>query len=101
MSTQTPINEQNLSKEAYEQKVKAQLDKLNAQIDELKAKAQQAKADTEIEYQNQIEELSSKRDAAFKKMEELQKAGEDAWKDIQTGFESAWKELETSFENAS
>ena len=100
MSTQTPINEQNLSKQAYEEKVKAQLNKLNAQIDEMKAKAQQAKADTEIEYHSQIEELTSKWDAAFKKLEELQQAGEDAWKDIQTGFESAWNELQTSFDSA-
>ncbi|MEA5511150.1 hypothetical protein VB715_15355 [Crocosphaera sp. UHCC 0190] len=100
MSTQAPMNTQNLNKETYEKKVKAQLDKLNAQIDELKAKAQQAKADTEIEYHSQIEELSAQRDAVYQKFEELQKAGEDAWMEIQTGFESAWNNLQSSFENA-
>ncbi|EAZ91507.1 sll1863 family stress response protein [Crocosphaera chwakensis] len=100
MATQTPANEQNLSKQAYEEKVKARLEKLNAQIDEMKAKAKQAKAETEIEYHSQIEELTAKRDAAFNKLEELQKSGEDAWKDIQAGFELAWKDLQVSFENA-
>ncbi len=100
MAAQTPPNEQNLSKQAYEEKVKAQLEKLDAQIDELKAKAKQAKADTEIEYHSQIEELTAKRDAAFSKLEEMQKAGEDAWKDIQVGFQLAWKDLQASFENA-
>lgn len=100
MSTQTSIKEQNLNKQAYEEKVKAQLNKLNAQIDEMKAKARQAQADTEIKYHSEIEELSSKWDATFKKLEEFQKAGDGAWKEIQTGFENAWNDLEKSFERA-
>ena len=66
------------SKQAYQAKVKAQLDKLNAQIDELKAKAAQAKADASIEYNSQMEQLYARRDAAQSKLEKIQQAGADA-----------------------
>ena len=88
------------TKQAYQAKVKAQLDKLNAQIDELKAKAAQAKADVSIEYNSQMEELFAKRDAAQVKLEEIQQAGADAWVELQVGFEKAWGDLQSAFEKA-
>ena len=88
------------TKQAYEAKIKAQLDKLNAQIDELKAKARQAKADAEIDYHSQIEELSSKRDGVQAKFEELQKSTEKAWGDVKVGFEKAWNDLHIAFDSA-
>ncbi len=100
MSTQTPINSNTERKQAYEAKVKAQLDKLNAQIEELKAKAEQAKAETAVTYHSSLEEVYAKRDAAQHKLEELQQAGEDAWLDIQIGFEKAWNDLSQAFSDA-
>lgn len=89
------------TKAAYSEKVQAELDKMNARIDELKAKANQAKADASVEYQTQIEELSSKRDAAKAKLEEIQQTSEDAWEDVKGGFEGAWNELVSAFDSAS
>ncbi|MGB3510857.1 MAG: hypothetical protein WBA93_16820 [Microcoleaceae cyanobacterium] len=88
------------TKQAYEAKIKAQLDKLNAQIDEMKAKARQAKADVAIDYHSQIEVLSSKRDRVQGKFEELQKSTEKAWGDMKVGFEKAWNDLQSGFESA-
>lgn len=87
-------------RDAYAEKVKAELDRLNARIDEFKAKAEQAKADAEINYQNTVEELSSQRDALLAKWEEMNVAGEAAWNELQSGFEAAWNELFSSFEKA-
>ena len=95
-TTNLPNQTSDNGKLAYQQKVKAELDKLNAQIDELKAKANQAKADTSVEYHSLMEEIYAKRDAAELKLQELQKAGEDAWQEIQTGFEKAWHQLDQS-----
>jgi uncharacterized coiled-coil DUF342 family protein len=92
---------QNLSKQDYEKNVQAQLNKLNAQIDELKAKADQAKADAQLQYQDTLSDLHSKRDAAAQKLAEIQKASESAWQDLQNGFESAWNELEQAVHQAS
>ncbi len=91
---------QSETKQAYEAKVKAQLDKLNAQIDEMKAKAQQAKSDAQVNYHNKIEELSSKRDAVKTKFQELQNSGEEAWEDLKGGFDKAWGDLQSAFDSA-
>ncbi|MGB3639162.1 MAG: hypothetical protein WBA39_16540 [Rivularia sp. (in: cyanobacteria)] len=88
------------TKQAYEAKVKAQLDKLNAQIAQMKAKAAEANADAEIEYNKTIEDLSDKRDAAQVKLNEIGKASEDAWQDLKVGFESAWNDLNIAFKSA-
>ena len=88
------------TKQAYEEKVKAQLEKMNAQIDELKAKGKQAQADASIEYHSQLEQLYANRDAVQLKLEEIQKAGEEAWGELQGGFEQAWNDLSRAFEKA-
>ena len=88
------------TKQAYEAKVKAQLDNLNAQIAQMKAKAAEANADAEIEYNKTIENLSDKRDAAQVKLNEIGKASEDAWQDLKVGFESAWNDLNIAFKSA-
>lgn len=88
-------------RQAYKDKVKAQIDKLDAQLDELKAKGQQAKADAAIQYHEKIEELQAKRDDANEKFKKLQEASGEAWEDIQSGFEKAWGDLESAFKQAS
>ncbi len=88
------------TKQAYEAKVKAQLDNLNAQIAQMKAKAAEANADAAIEYNKMIEDLSDKRDAAQVKLNEIGKASEDAWEDLKVGFESAWNDLNIAFKSA-
>jgi predicted nucleic acid-binding Zn-ribbon protein len=91
---------QHEAKEAYQAKVKAQLDKLNAKIDELKAKAAQAKADAAIDYHEQMEELYTKRKTAQMKWQEVQNSSGDAWEEMKAGFEIAWQELQHSFDKA-
>ncbi len=61
-------------KEAYEQKLQAQLDEWRAEIDKLKAKADNAEADAQVEYYKQIEELHSMQESATNKLDELKDA---------------------------
>jgi uncharacterized coiled-coil DUF342 family protein len=88
------------TKEAYEQKLQAQLDEWKAEIDKLKAKADKAEANAQLEYYKQIEELYSKRDAAQEKLKELKEASEDAWEDIKVGVELAWDSLGEAVKSA-
>ena len=88
------------TKQAYEAKVKAQLSQLNAQIEQMKAKAAEANADAAIEYNKAIEDLTSKRNEAQVKLDEIAKASEDAWEDLKVGFESAWNDLNVAFKSA-
>lgn len=88
------------TKQAYEAKVKAQLDQFNAQIEQMKAKAAEANADAAIEYNKAIDDLTAKRNSAQAKLDEIGKASEDAWQDLKVGFESAWNDLNVAFKSA-
>ena len=88
------------SKQAYEQKVQAQLDAWSAEMDKLKAKARQADADAQLELNDEIEKLQAKRQVAEQKFEELKAAGDDAWDDMKQGIDSAASALGSSLRSA-
>ena len=87
-------------KQAYEQKLKAQLDEWRTEIDKLKARADKAEADVQLEYYKQIETLREKQEAARDKLGELEHACEDAWEDLKAGVDSAWDDLRDSVKSA-
>ena len=87
-------------KEAYQQKLEAQLDEWKADINKLKARADQADADTQLAYYKQIEELQSKQESAREKLKGLKEAGEDAWEDLKAGMDSAWNSLSQALKSA-
>ena len=76
-------------KDAYLQKMDAQMEEWNSEIDKMKAKADKADADAKLNYYEQIEELNTKQQAAQEKLRELKNSGEDAWEDLKAGFELA------------
>ena len=49
-------------RDAYVQKIKAQIDECNAQIKQLEARARKADAETQIKYEKEIKEYRQKRD---------------------------------------
>lgn len=87
-------------KDAYQQKLQAQLNEWGAEIEKLKAKADNAEADTQIEYFKQIEELRSMQEAATNKLSELKDAGDGAWEDLKAGIDSAWDSLNSALKSA-
>ena len=87
-------------KEAYEQKLQAQLDEWSAEIDKLKAKADSAEADAQLVYYKKIEELRSMQETAANKLIELKDAGDDAWEDLKAGIGSAWDSLGNALKSA-
>ncbi|MGB2925779.1 MAG: hypothetical protein WBB82_10805 [Limnothrix sp.] len=89
------------NKKACKDKIKAQIDLVDARMDEFRAKANQAEAKGRIQYNEVLEDLSSKRETAQQKLDELQDSSEAAWDNISEGFENAWRELEHSFKKAS
>ena len=80
-------------KETYQEKMDAQLKEWTVMLEELKAKAQRASVDAKIHYQEQIELLRTKCDAAQAKLQELRTSGESAWERLAAGMENAWKKL--------
>ncbi len=87
-------------KDAYVQKLKAKIDEWNADLDKLSAKADQADGETKIKYQQQIEDLKSKRKELQDKVTNLKDASESAWEDIKEGVEKSWETWKESFSKA-
>jgi len=69
-------------RDAYVEKLKAQLDEWNTDIDKLAAKAAHAEVNAKIEYQNQLDDLRAKRDDVRDKLLAVQQAGDGAWEDL-------------------
>ncbi len=86
-------------KEAYIDKLTAQLKEWQAKIARLEAKADRVDADTRIMYSKEIEKLRKKRDEAESKIRELKQASEEAWEELKEGTENTWNEIKNTFDN--
>jgi uncharacterized coiled-coil DUF342 family protein len=87
------------TKEAYRNKLEAQLNEWDAKLDHLDAKVQKAAADARINYENEVESLKKQRAAARTKLDELATQGEGAWEDMKVGIEKAWDELSKAIDS--
>jgi len=88
------------NKEAYRDKLEAQMREWSAKIDLLKARADQAEAEAKIEYNKRIEDLRQKKEALQTKLSELQNASDAAWQDIKAGTERAAADLKDAVQSA-
>ena len=80
-------------KDAYKQKLAAQLKEWTAQINLLEAKAENMGADIKIKRLELIKELRSKQHLAAEKMKELEKSSGDAWDQVKSTAEKIWSDL--------
>jgi hypothetical protein len=92
------------TREAYQQKMEAQLKEWGAKIDLLKAKAEKAGADVKVSLHEHLDELHDLEKAARVQVEKIKVAtaetfsevkgeAEVAWKRITAGVESLWKKV--------
>jgi predicted nucleic acid-binding Zn-ribbon protein len=88
------------TKDAYVEKLKAQIDEWSVELDKLEAKVKKAGADAKIEYESQLKVLRQRYDSAKLKMAEIQDASESSWGDIKKGLESSWSALKEGIEKA-
>lgn len=88
------------TKEAYKQKIEAELELAKAKLAELKAQANSSAADARIKYAEQLDELEQKIDATKAKLRELDEASEDTWERLKEGVESSWHALSSAVRHA-
>ena len=86
---------------AYVEKLKAQLDAFNAELDELEAEARKADAESRIRYEDHLKSLREKQAGAKKALAGISDAKDDAkddaWSDLAQGLELTWSSLKSSF----
>lgn len=83
-------------KEAYKQKIEAELELAQAKVAEYKAKSKIYAADVHIKYAEQIDELERMYGATKAKLKKLDEAGEEKWEHFKDEVESAWHTLNTA-----
>jgi len=88
------------TKEAYKQKMEAELDLAKAKLAELKARADSSAADARIQYAEQFNVLEQKVEATKAKLKELSDASEDGWERLKDGVEASWNALSTAVRHA-
>ena len=88
------------TKEAYQDKMQAQLDQLSAKMDELVAKGKEMKADAQIEYYKQMDELKAKQKTAQTRLDSLKGASADAFEELKYGMDSAFTDLKIAIDRA-
>jgi archaellum component FlaC len=87
-------------KDAYKQKMAAQLKEWDAQIKLLEAKVENAGADIKVMRARQLHELHAKQRAASEKMEELEKASGEAWEQVKVTADKIWDDLKAGIADA-
>jgi uncharacterized protein YicC (UPF0701 family) len=98
------MEEEMETKDSYSKKMKAKFDDLNykwnIERDKLEAKAKQAKVDVKKKFEEQLKTLQEKREKMGQKLDQIDTASEDAWKDIKAGVDSAWQSLNEAIKKA-
>ncbi|MBE0514974.1 hypothetical protein [Sulfurimonas sp.] len=83
-------------KNAYKQKIEAELELVYAKLLEFKARSKIYAADMSIKYNKRIEELEDKFDATKAKLKKLDEAGEEKWEHFKDDVEAAWHSLSSA-----
>lgn len=87
-------------KEAYQQKIEAQIDEWKAEMDKLDARAKKLEAEGRIAAESRIQDFKARQEAARAKLEALRRAGDAAWKDVKEGLDRAVSELGDALRDA-
>ncbi|MBA4742189.1 MAG: hypothetical protein H2060_05725 [Azoarcus sp.] len=88
------------TRDAYLEKMKAQIDEWNAEIEKIEAKARGAQADAKIEYEKQLGTMRLQREKLRERMRDVNEANEDAFESLRESVENAWDELAKGFRDA-
>jgi len=88
-------------KDEYFAMMESQIRKWDAEVDKLRAKSAQMSAEARIKYEEQLMAMRANRDAANKKLHEIQTASEAAWQNMQAGMDAAWASMKNALDKAS
>lgn len=92
------------TKDSYLQKMKEKFDDLNykwnIERNKLEAKTQQAKAEVKEKFEEKLKTLQDRREQMRQKLDQIDNAGEEAWRDIKEGVDSAWQSLNEAIKKA-
>jgi len=83
-----------------EAKLQAKLDDLDREIKDLKDKVAKQGKKASQEISQQLDDLDQKREVARKKLKQLQRSSQGAWKETKKGFDAVMNDLEETYKRA-
>jgi uncharacterized phage infection (PIP) family protein YhgE len=87
-------------RQAYVEKMDAQLKQWKAKADKLRAQAQESTADVKLQYARQLAELETKIDAAIDVLNKLRNDQTAPWAELKAGFEQAFNTVKDAADRA-
>jgi len=88
------------SREHYQEQIESTLNEWGEEIEKIRKKADRLGADARGKYREQIEDLRLRQETARKRLEDLKRAGGEAWEDLRSGADAALDELKKGVEGA-
>jgi hypothetical protein len=85
-------------KDAYQEKIEAQIKEWSAKLAEMKAKADKAGGDAKIHLYQQIDAMKARKEAAEEKLGELKQASAESWETLKEGMEKTLDEVKKTWE---
>ncbi len=91
------IEENSVStKEAYKEKIEAEVDLAQAKLAELKAQARSSAADARIKYDDQIDKLQQQVDATRANSKHWVRPAKTSWEQLKDSIEHTWNGLNST-----
>ncbi len=87
------------TKEAYKQRIDAELAQVQCKFDEFKAQGMRYTGDTRIRHARHVNELEQQFHATKEKLRELDQADEHVWEQLKDGVEDVWGTLQSTLQN--
>ncbi len=82
-------------KQAYLDKMSADLREITAKVEVVKARVAKGSAEIRLEYHKRIEKWNATETILKKKMDDLRTVGVEGYEAMKTGVQSAWNEVTT------
>lgn len=87
------------TKEAYKQRIDAELDVVQEKLDRFKAQGMNYSTDARLKHAKHVADLEHKIDATKVKLKELGEAEEHVWEQLKDGVENMWGTLQSTLED--
>jgi predicted nuclease with TOPRIM domain len=92
------------TKEAYQEKIEAQIKEWSTKLKEYKARADQAGAEVKVQMYQRIDRMRTQKEAAQEKLNEIKAANTQGWDALKTGTEKVvgtlkqtWEEMKSKY----
>jgi hypothetical protein len=87
-------------KDAFQRKVRTELDEMQVRITELRGQVKHASAEAKTDIQKAVSDLEKKKDLAEKKAKEIQSATASSWEQVKSKTSAAVDDLRESLNRA-